>query len=102
MHTREEFGLDPATLPSPRLAGAASLAAFAVGAIIPLLPYLAGARTVLFSLILVAVALFAGGAVVGSLTGRAAMRSGARQLLLGALAAAVTYGIGRLIGTSVS
>jgi VIT1/CCC1 family predicted Fe2+/Mn2+ transporter len=102
MHTREEFGLDPDNLPSPWVAAAASLAAFAVGAIIPLLPYLAGARTVLVSLIVVAIALFAGGAVVATLTRRPAARGGARQLLLGALAAAITYSIGRLIGTSVT
>jgi VIT1/CCC1 family predicted Fe2+/Mn2+ transporter len=102
IHTREEFGLDPDNLPSPWVAAAASLAAFAVGAIIPLLPYLAGARTVLISLIVVAIALFGGGTIVATLTRRPAARGGARQLLLGALAAAITYSIGRLIGTSVT
>lgn len=102
MHTREEFGLDPDNLPSPWVAAAASLTAFAVGAIIPLLPYLAGVHTMVSSLILVAIALVGGGAIVGGLTSRPVLRSGARQLLLGALAAAITYGIGRLIGTSLT
>ncbi|MGH3853576.1 MAG: VIT1/CCC1 transporter family protein [Pseudonocardiaceae bacterium] len=102
MHTREELGVDPDNLPSPWVAAGASLLAFAVGAAIPLLPYLAGARTLLGSLIIVAIALFGGGATVGVMTQRPVLRSGARQLLLGALAAAVTFGIGRLIGTSLT
>ncbi len=100
MHTREELGVDPEHLPSPWIAAGASLLAFALGAAIPLLPYFAGARTLAGSLIIVAVALFGGGATVGAITGRPALRSGARQLLIGAFAAAVTFGIGALIGTS--
>lgn len=100
LHAREELGVDPHELPSPLLAGAASLVAFSLGALLPLIPYLAGLRTLILSLIIAGVALLAGGAVVGRLTGRPPGRSGLRQLLLGALAVAVTYGIGRLIGTS--
>ena len=102
MHTREELGVDHEHLPSAWLAAGASLLAFALGAAIPLLPYLAGARTLLGSLILFGVALFGGGATVGVMTQRPALRSGTRQLLLGAFAAAVTFGIGRLIGTSLA
>jgi VIT1/CCC1 family predicted Fe2+/Mn2+ transporter len=42
IHTREELGVDPDELPSPLLAGVASLCAFSLGALVPLLPYLAG------------------------------------------------------------
>lgn len=100
VHTLDELGVDPEELPSPWLAGGASLIAFSLGALLPLLPYLLGARTLLVSLLLAGFALLAGGMVVGRLTGRPLPRSGLRQLALGALAVAVTFGIGRLIGAS--
>jgi VIT1/CCC1 family predicted Fe2+/Mn2+ transporter len=100
-HTREELGVDHEDLPSPLLAGSASLAAFSVGAILPLLPYLVGVPVLGVSMIITAVALLVGGMVVGRLTGRSLLRSGLRQLALGAVAVAVTYGIGRLIGGPV-
>ena len=99
VHTREELGVDHRELPSPVLAGAASLVAFSIGALLPLLPYLIGHGSLPASLAITAVALVIGGGVVGRLTGRPLTLSGARQLLLGAVAVAVTYGIGRLIGT---
>ena len=99
VHTREELGVDHRELPSPVLAGAASLVAFSIGALLPLLPYLVGHGSLPGSLAITAVALVIGGGVVGRLTGRPLALSGARQLLLGAVAVAVTYGIGRLIGT---
>jgi VIT1/CCC1 family predicted Fe2+/Mn2+ transporter len=82
------------------LAGGASLLAFSCGAVLPLLPYLLGLRALLLSLMIAGVALLAGGIGVGRLTGRSAAKSGLRQLALGALAVAVTYLIGRLIGAS--
>ena len=100
VHTREELGLDPADLPSALLAGGASLAAFSIGAVLPLLPYLVGRPSLAAAMVITAVALLAGGMFVGKLTGRPMLRSGARQLVLGAVAVAVTFGVGRLIGTS--
>jgi len=99
VHTREELGVDPDDLPSPMLAGVASLIAFSLGALIPLLPYLAGLNMLAATLIVTAVALVTGGVVVGRLTGRPMLFSGLRQLLLGALAIGVTYGVGSLIGS---
>ena len=99
VHTREELGVDSEDLPSPILAGVASLIAFSLGALIPLLPYLAGLNVLAATLIVTAVALVTGGVVVGRLTGLPALFSGARQLLLGALAIGVTYGVGSLIGS---
>jgi VIT1/CCC1 family predicted Fe2+/Mn2+ transporter len=99
VHTREELGIDPAELPSPPLAGFASLGAFSLGALVPLLPYLLGLPDLAATLILTAVALLTGGMVVGRLTGRPVLRSGARQFLLGGMAIAVTFGIGSLIGS---
>ena len=80
------------------LAGVASLFAFSLGALVPLLPYLLGAPVLGISLLITAVALAAGGTVVGRLTGRPLARSGLRQLLFGAVAIGITYGIGSLIG----
>jgi VIT1/CCC1 family predicted Fe2+/Mn2+ transporter len=98
VHTREELGVDPADLPSPLLAGFASLCAFSLGALVPLLPYLVGLPDLAATLVVTAVALLAGGMVVGRLTGRPVLRSGVRQFLLGGMAIAVTFGIGSLIG----
>ena len=98
IHTREELGVDPSDLPSPLLAGVASLLAFSVGALVPLLPWLIGVPVLAATLALTAVALVAGGMVVGRLTGRPVVRSGVRQLVLGGLAIAVTFGVGHLIG----
>jgi VIT1/CCC1 family predicted Fe2+/Mn2+ transporter len=100
VHTREELGVDHHALPSAVLAGGASLVAFSVGALLPLLPYLVGLPSLTTALALTAVALLAGGMVVGRLTGRPVARSAARQLLLGAVAVAVTFAVGRLIGSS--
>ena len=86
MHTREELGVDPFELPSALVAGFSSLIAFSAGALIPLLPYLAGLPALAAALGVAAVALLTGGMVVGWLTGRPLLASGLRQLALGALA----------------
>jgi len=99
LHAREELGVDPDGLPSPVMAGAASLLAFSVGALVPLFPYLVGAPVLGLSLALTAIALVSGGMVVGRLTGRPILRSGVRQFLLGAMAIAVTFLVGYLIGS---
>jgi VIT1/CCC1 family predicted Fe2+/Mn2+ transporter len=102
VHTREELGVDPFELPSPVLAGVASLVAFSLGALLPLLPYLAGLSALAVSLGITAVALVAGGMVVGRLTGRPLLRSGLRQFALGGIAVAVTFAVGSLIGGHVT
>ncbi len=97
VHTREELGVDPFELPSAVVAGISSLIAFSAGALIPLLPYLAGLSVLSAALGIAAVALLAGGMVVGRLTGRPLLRSGLRQLALGGVAVAVTFAVGSLI-----
>jgi VIT1/CCC1 family predicted Fe2+/Mn2+ transporter len=101
VHVREELGVDPGELPSPVTAAAASLVTFAVGALIPLIPYLAGYDSLGAALILAAVAAFAGGGLVARLTDRPFLRGALRQLLLGACAAGVTYLIGQAVGGMV-
>ena len=98
MHVREELGVDHHDLPSPWVAAGASLVTFAVGALIPLLPFLLGFNSLLVALILAAVAAFAGGGTVAKITDRPFLRGAFRQLLLAALAAAITFGIGRAFG----
>ncbi|HEX9536595.1 MAG TPA: VIT1/CCC1 transporter family protein [Streptosporangiaceae bacterium] len=102
VHTREELGVDPFELPSAVLAGLSSLVAFSLGALVPLLPYLVGLSSLAAALGITAVALLAGGMVVGRLTGRPWLRSGLRQLVLGGVAVAVTFAVGSLIGGHVS
>jgi VIT1/CCC1 family predicted Fe2+/Mn2+ transporter len=101
---REELGLDPSELGSPWAAAAGSFVAFSVGAFVPVLPYLLvrGNLTIIAALALGAVALFAVGSSLSMFTGRNPLYSGLRMLGLGAVAAAATYGIGRLIGASIS
>ena len=102
VHTREELGVDHQDLPSPLLAGAASFAAFSIGALLPLLPYLLGAPNLAAALVVTAVALSVGGMIVGWLTGRPLLRAGLRQLALGAAAVAITYAVGHLVGGTSS
>ncbi|MFC9326880.1 VIT1/CCC1 transporter family protein [Kitasatospora sp. NPDC057015] len=101
IHAREELGIDPNDLPSPLVAAASSFVCFAVGALLPLLPYLLGATSLLPALLLSLAGLFACGAVVARVTARSWWFSGVRQLVLGGAAAAVTYLMGLLIGGAV-
>jgi len=100
-HAREEFGVDPSSLGSPITATLSSFIAFTIGAFIPLAPWLVGSGTaaVLWSIVLSAIAALTLGAVLGSLTGRSRLYSAFRQLAIAALAASVTYGVGRAVGT---
>ncbi|GAA5066589.1 VIT1/CCC1 family predicted Fe2+/Mn2+ transporter [Thermocatellispora tengchongensis] len=101
VHAREELGVDPDDLPSPWVAAGSSFLAFALGALIPLLPFLFGFGSITAAVVLTALALFGSGALVARITTRHPLFGGARQLVLGAAAAAVTYGIGHLVGTAI-
>ena len=101
---REELGLDPDELGSPWGAALSSLLAFAIGALVVVVPYLAGSGTaaLVAAIILALAAMFAVGASIGAMNGRNPVRSGLRQVFAGTLAAAVTFGVGHLIGANVS
>lgn len=101
VHAREELGLAPGELPSPWLAAGSSFLSFVVGAMIPVLPYAFGATTLTWSLVLSLIGLFVAGAIVSRVTARSWWFSGLRQLFVGAAAAAVTFGVGSLVGTSI-
>jgi VIT1/CCC1 family predicted Fe2+/Mn2+ transporter len=98
VHAFEELGVNPSELPSPYVAAGASLVSFAVGALIPLLPFLFGASTLWLALTLAALAAVVGGGLVARLTNRPFWRGALRQLLLGAFAAGLTYLIGLAVG----
>jgi len=108
---REELGLNPDDLGAPWAAAISSFVAFAAGALLPILPYLLGAaggaaggtggQALLLSAIVSGIGLFLVGAAVALASGRGVMFGGMRMVLIGGAAAAVTYGIGTLIGTQV-
>jgi vacuolar iron transporter family protein len=102
---REELGIDPKELGgSAWQAAGVSFVLFSIGAIVPVAPFilLAGMPAVIASLAVSALALFAVGAGITVLTGRSVLYSGTRQVLFGMAAAALTFGIGRLIGVAIA
>jgi VIT1/CCC1 family predicted Fe2+/Mn2+ transporter len=102
---REELGIDPEELGgSAWEAAGASFVLFALGAVVPVLPFffLTGLVAVGASLALSALALFAIGAGITLLTGRSLLYSGLRQVVIGIVAASITYGIGSLIGVTLA
>jgi VIT1/CCC1 family predicted Fe2+/Mn2+ transporter len=103
-HAREELGLDPEELGSPWAAAGSSFITFSVGAGIPLLPFVftSGGLAVSAAIAASVVALFAVGAAMSLLTGRPAWFSGGRMLLVGAIAATITFGVGRLFHVATS
>ena len=102
---REELGIDPDELGGSEWTAAfASFFAFALGAAIPILPFVIGSdmAVVVVSAALSATALFGLGALITVLTGQPALRAGLRQAAIGLAAAAVTFVVGTLLGITVS
>jgi vacuolar iron transporter family protein len=102
---REELGIDPKDLGgSAREAAVTSFVLFAIGAAIPILPFLVvrGGIAVMSSVAIGALALFGIGALITLFTGTPVWRSGGRQLLLGLAAAGVTFSVGKLIGIALT
>lgn len=97
---REELGLNPNELGSPWQAAFSSFISFVIGATIPLLPFIFkfGGHYLLMSMLLTGIGLFSVGATLSLFTGRRAVYSGLRMLLIGSLAGAITYLIGYLVG----
>jgi VIT1/CCC1 family predicted Fe2+/Mn2+ transporter len=109
-HAREELGIDiEEGLGSPWAAAGSSFVMFSIGALVPLLPFLftSGGSAVAVSAVAVsaalsAVTLFGVGGAMTVLTGRRVLVSGTRMLAIGAVAAAITFGVGKLVGGAVS
>lgn len=101
-HMVQELGINPAEKPSARVAAISSFITFAVGAIIPLIPYLLGFDSLAMGLLSGGVGLIVAGALAARYTRKPLWWASGRQLLFGAVAIAATYGVGALIGASVT
>ena len=103
-HAKEELGVSPESTGSPLLAAVTSFITFALGAFIPLAPWLfmSAPGAIWLSIALSGIAALSVGGVLGRFTGRSITWSALRQLLVAALAAGVTFGVGHLIGVSTS
>jgi VIT1/CCC1 family predicted Fe2+/Mn2+ transporter len=101
---REELGLDPEDLGSPMGAATSSFGMFAVGALVPIVPFLLarGTPAVVASSAFAGLVLAAVGGLVGFLSGTSIWKSAGRMVGLAALAAGVTYVVGRIFGAAVS
>ncbi len=99
-HAREELGINPDQTGNPWQAAGSSFVSFAIGAVVPLLPWLVGqgSTATRWSIVLGAFAAFGVGAGLAHFTGRSWLWSAFRQLLISAIAATVTYSIGHTIG----
>lgn len=99
----EKLGFDPQALGSPWTAALSNFSAFVVGASVPVIPYALAGGTGAFvgAIVAAATALFVVGAIISVLTYRPMVRVGLRQLAVGALAAAATFGLGAFIGAGV-
>src|SRR4051794_36477735 len=102
IHVREELGVNPDDLPSAYVAAGSSLASFATGAVLPLLPYLLGAHHLWATIVVAGVGLAGLGAAVARFTGRPAWLGAVRQLALGTAAAGITYAVGSAFGVGLS
>jgi VIT1/CCC1 family predicted Fe2+/Mn2+ transporter len=101
---REELGLNPDDLGSPTGAALSSFASFALGAMVPLLPYVVSDGVVALgsALILAATLLMAVGGLTANLSQRSVWFGGFRALVIGAVATSVTYVVGRIVGVAVT
>jgi VIT1/CCC1 family predicted Fe2+/Mn2+ transporter len=102
---REELGLNPDDLASPTGAAVSSFVAFAAGAAVPIVPFLAwgtGQTGIVIAMIASAASLALVGLALSLLTGHSALRGALRMVLIGGGAGAVAFGIGRLLGATLS
>lgn len=99
----EEVGLDERSIGSPWSAGISSFLAFTLGALVPLIPYLlaSGAPAFTASLLVSLGALFVLGLSISRLTRRNPLGTAVRQVVLGGVAAAVTFAVGTLVGVRI-
>ena len=102
LHVVAELGLSPEDRPSPWVAAVSSFLTFGTGAVLPLLPYFFGVSLLWVALVFGGVGLLAAGALSSRFTPRSWWFAGLRQLVFGAVAAGVTFGIGAAIGVGVA
>ena len=102
VHVTHELGLDPREKPSPRVAAISSFVTFALGAAVPLLPFLLGFSSLVAGLAVGGLGLFIAGSLASLATAMPWWLSGLRQLGFGALAASATYAVGMVMGVGVT
>jgi VIT1/CCC1 family predicted Fe2+/Mn2+ transporter len=100
-HLTQELGVDPEDKPSPYVAAVSSFVMFAIGAVVPLIPYFLGFQSLWLGLLLGGVGLLIAGAVAARFTKKPLWFASLRQLLFGTVAIAATYLIGHLVGAVV-
>jgi VIT1/CCC1 family predicted Fe2+/Mn2+ transporter len=100
-HLVQELGVDPREKPSPWVAAGASFLMFALGAVIPLFPYLLGLASLWAGLACGGVGLLVAGGVAARFTRKSLWLGSVRQLAFGAIAIGATYVVGMLIGAAV-
>jgi len=102
LHVSEELGVDMDSIAAPLTAAVSSFATFALGALLPLLPYLFGASTIAWTFGVGGITMAILGGLVARFTHRGVVAGAARQLLLGAVTVTVVYFVGDLIGAGAS
>lgn len=100
-HLSQELGVDPREKPSPVIAAVSSFVMFALGAIVPLLPYLFGSEKLWLGLVCSGVGLLVAGAVAAKFTKGSMWLGAGRQLAFGAIAIAATYAVGNLVDAAL-
>ncbi|GAB7069379.1 VIT1/CCC1 transporter family protein [Mycobacterium hodleri] len=100
-HLVQELGVDPNEKPSPWVAAGSSFAMFAIGAVVPLIPFLLGYSSLWLGLACGGLGLLVVGGAAARVTKKAPWRGSLRQLAFGGIAIAVTYVVGHLIGAAV-
>lgn len=103
-HARMELGIDPNASGAAERAAVLSFVSFAIGAVLPLMPWFftRGLAAVVASVVIGALAALALGALIGAFAGRSLPKSALRQLVVAAVAAGITYGVGHLFGVSTT
>ncbi|BBZ15856.1 membrane protein [Mycolicibacterium gadium] len=101
-HLVQELGVDPREKPSPWVAAGSSFVMFAIGAIIPLIPYLLGVESLWPGLLCGGIGLLVAGGLASRFTKRPLWFGALRQLAFGAVAIAATYAVGSLVGTVIA
>ncbi|OBI80252.1 VIT1/CCC1 transporter family protein [Mycobacterium sp. E740] len=101
-HLVQEIGIDPTEKPSPFVAAVSSFVTFAIGAVTPLIPYLLGFENLWLGMLCGGLGLMIAGGIATRFTARPLWFASLRQLTLGAVAIAATYGVGLLVGSFVT
>jgi VIT1/CCC1 family predicted Fe2+/Mn2+ transporter len=101
-HLVQELGVDPSEKPSPWVAAGSSFAMFAIGAVVPLIPYLLGYESLWLGLAFGGLGLLIAGGTASRFTRKSTWLGALRQLAFGAIAIGATYVVGTLIGTAIT